>query len=253
MSHSRLTITASRASACYALRMTTLAAAFDRLHDPDDWDAGLVEQLQQLKVQHGGPAVEVDGDVTVDCCTVYAGSLHVRGDFVFSSHVLVLGDLIVDGVVIGEPEHAILMVLGNLSSRAMAFLRSYLCITGNVDCRELFLGTCDGFAKVGGEVSVGLLLQEHFELMSLDNDDAPRMHARFWCDIRAEGYRTAYPRPRCTSQPAAALAADVYSKCSVDDDGNPGEFDKWKLLALVQAGTSLGFREPSTTTSHSIE
>ena len=154
--------------------MTTLDAAFDRLHDSDDWDAGLVEQLQQLKVQHGGPAVEIDSNVTVDCCTVYAGSLHVRGDFVFSSHVLVLGDLHVDGVVIGEPEHAILMVAGNVSARAMAFLRSYLCITGSVECREFFLGTSDGFAKVGSYVTAPLLLQEHFELMSLDNDDEPR-------------------------------------------------------------------------------
>jgi len=233
--------------------MTTLAAAFDRLHDPDDWDASLVEQLQQLKVQHGGPAVEVDSDVSVDCCTVYAGSLHVRGDFVFSSHVLVLGDLHVDGVVIGEPEHAILMVVGNVSARAMAFLRSYLCITGSVVCREFFLGTSDGFAKVGSDVTAPLLLQEHFDLMSLANDEVPRVQARFWCDIRSEGYRTAYPRPRCTSQPAAAIPADVYSMCSVDDDDNPGEFDKWKLLALVQAGTSLGLNEPSTATSPSLD
>lgn len=233
--------------------MTTLAAAFDRLHDPDDWDAGLVAHLRELQQQHGGPAVEIDGNVSVDCCTVYAGSLHVRGDFVFSSHVLVLGDLLVDGVVIGEPEHAILIVLGNLSARAIALLRSYLCITGTVVCREFLLGTCDGFAKVGSDVTAPLLLQEHFELMSLDNDDEPRVQARYWCDIRSEGYRTAYPRPRCTSEPVAALAVDVYSMCSVDDDGNPGEFDKWKLLALVQAGTSLGLNEPSTARSPSID
>lgn len=41
--------------------MSTLDEAFDRLHDPDDWDAHLVVHLHQLRPQHGGPAVEVDG------------------------------------------------------------------------------------------------------------------------------------------------------------------------------------------------
>lgn len=221
-------------------RMTPLAEAFDGLHDPDDWDAQLLEQLQALKQQHGNSPVEVDGDVSVDVCTVYAGTLHVRGDFVFSSHVLVLGDLRVDGVVIGEPEHAILMVVGDLSARAMAFLRSYLCITGDVVCREFLLGSCDGFATMGGALTTPLLLQEHWEQRAFNDDDEARVEARFWCDIRSAGYRNAHPRPRCTSEPSAALAASVYAACSIDDDGNASDFDPWKLLAFVQRGGSLG-------------
>jgi hypothetical protein len=217
--------------------MTALADAFDRLHDPDEWDTRLLEHLQTLKQQYGEVAVEVDGNVSVDRCTVYAGSLHVRGDFVFSSHVLVLGDLQVDGVVVGEPEHAILMVVGDLSAQAMAFLRSYLCITGNMACRAFLLGTCDGFARVAGTVTTPLLLQEHWEHTSFDEAEAGQVDARFWCDIRSAGYRAAYPRPQCTSEPAAALSEEVLRACS--DEADDDNFDPWKLLAFVQGGGSL--------------
>ncbi len=225
----------------YAERVPPLDEAFARLWDPDDWDARLVPHLHELRQTHAGPPIDVAGDVVVDQCTTYPSSLHVRGDFVFSSHVLVLGNLEVDGAVVGEPEHAILMVVGDLSARVMAFLRSYLCITGSVESRELLLGTCDGFARVGGRVTTPLFLQEHWEQLSLDGDEdaLDRLDATFRCDIRSAGYRAQYPRPYASAELSSVLSAKALEACREGDAVDP-----WALLDFVRSGGSLELGRP---------
>ncbi len=41
----------------------------------------------------------------------------------YNSHILVLGDLTVDKVITASPEHAILMVAGDVKAHAMNLIR----------------------------------------------------------------------------------------------------------------------------------
>lgn len=223
--------------------MGPLEAAFDRLHDPDAWDSTLPDTLNRLLAEHGDPTgQEVGGDLSVDAVRVFPGGLRVRGDFVFSSHVLVLGTLDVDGVIVGEPEHAILMVAGDVRARAMCFLRSYLCITGSLACSEFLVGMSDGFARVQGRTAAPLFLQEHWEQLSFVGDSEVPVEARFRMDLRSAGYRKSYPRAWATDLPGSFLRPEVLAACRVDEAGDDWGLDPFKLLEFVQSGGTLGLR-----------
>lgn len=144
----------------YGEAPVTVEALFDRLHDADEFSADTRATLHATLAAAERRSTVLTDDPRVGRVTVYPGDVRVTSNFTFDSHVLVLGDLDVEGVVTAQPAHAILMVAGSIRCRAMQLVRGYLFVTGDVVARDVFLGTAYGFSKVAGSIKTSLYLED---------------------------------------------------------------------------------------------
>jgi hypothetical protein len=136
----------------------SLERLFDGLHDPDELYEEAVATLHAALAAVDRKPTTLAEDPRPSRVTVYPGDLHVNASFTIDSHVLVLGDLEVDGVVTANPAHAILMVAGDVRCHGMQLVRGYLFVTGDVVVRDCFLGTVYGFSKVAGRIKTPIYL-----------------------------------------------------------------------------------------------
>jgi hypothetical protein len=144
----------------YADIPDSLERLFDGLHDPDEFYEEAVATLHAARAAVERKATVLAEDPRPSRVTVYPGDLRVNASFTIDSHVLVLGDLDVEGVITANPAHAILMVAGNIRCHGMQLVRAYLFVTGDVVVRDAFLGTVYGFSKVVGRIQTPMYLAD---------------------------------------------------------------------------------------------
>jgi hypothetical protein len=138
----------------------TLEALFDGLHDPDDFSRETAAKLGAANASVERGPVAIACDPLLSRVTVFAGDVRVTDHFTFNTHILVLGDLEVEGVITASPDHAILMVAGSVRCRAAHLVRAYLYVTGDVLARDCFFGCCHGMSRVGGDIETKLFLHD---------------------------------------------------------------------------------------------
>lgn len=127
-------------------------AFFPTVFDPTTWSEDTKARLLALKADTKLAPTSLSEDPELASITIYPGDLHVKADFSFNSHTLVLGDLVVDGIINGDPAHAILMVAGNVRCKTLAMVRVYLLVTGNVEARACVYATAYGKSMVAGRI-----------------------------------------------------------------------------------------------------
>lgn len=141
---------------------------FATVTDPASWSRTTMERLLAVKAETKLTPTVLDADPELSAITVYPGDLHVKADFSFNKHVLVLGNLTVDGIINGDPAHAILMVAGNVTCRSLAMVRVYLFVTGNVEARDAVYATTHGSAVVAGRIATRVYAQSDWDNRTLD-------------------------------------------------------------------------------------
>jgi hypothetical protein len=162
--------------------------------------------------------------------TVFAGDLHVKTDMSMNSRVLVLGNLIVDGSITISFEHHSLMVVGNVSCRAIEMMRAYAFVTGRLTATELFHGCCDGFTTVLGELKTRLYLIEDFQNLTIKGKSTKKnLRARHIIDNSDLNGRAAKKKLE------PLLTQKVFAACTQEDD----RFDGLTLFDRVTTRQSV--------------
>jgi hypothetical protein len=216
----------------------TLEQLFDGLHDPDEFSASTASVLHAARAAVAHRTMTLTVDPLIADVTVFPGDLRATTDLTFNSHVLVLGDLDVDGVITADPAHAILMVAGNVRCRAMHLIRAYLFVTGDVVARDCIYACHYGLAKVGGSITTRLYLTDpSWANLAVDAnlDDEPtsaNIAAGTVIDIEAPGARETLAR---------LLVDDALGEPK--PDFGPGHDDLHELLAKIARGARV-FRDP---------
>lgn len=190
---------------------------FEELFDPDDWSPEVRSRLAAARHASQTATTTLTTDPLLGRITVYPGDVHVAGDFTFNNHVLVLGDLEVGSVITAAPEHAILMVLGDVRCRATNLLRAYLFVGGALTATECFFGSVDGFARIGRSLTTRLVLQEHWSNQTLDERPLT-VAATHTVDVR---------RADSLEAMRALLTEQALASCTTAE----GRFDPYALLA----------------------
>jgi hypothetical protein len=205
---------------------------FSRLHDPGDWGTGTVAAIlarrdAEASAQPGPAAVAEVGELIIERPTVLDRTHHVAGDLRLGNHLLVLGDLHVGNLILGEPAHNILMVAGDVSCRLLELCRSYLLVAGTVRAAEcVFVSTYGSSMSVGG-FDTDLWLQAEWDNVDVkgspvDNIRARHRFVRDYDDDDLETFDTAAVRP--------LLRPEAFA---VDEDG---EFDPFHLTDQIYQG-----------------
>lgn len=205
---------------------------FSRLHDPDDWDTDTVAAIlarrdAEASARPGPAAVTEVADLTIDRPTVLDHAHHVSGDLRLNNHLLVLGDLRVGNLILGEPAHNILMVAGDVSCRLLELCRSYLLVTGTVRASECVFVSTYGSSMSAGGFDTDLWLQAEWDNVDVqgspvDNVRARHRFIRDYHDELLETFDTAALQP--------LLMPEAFA---VDDDG---EFDPFHLTDQIYRG-----------------
>src|SRR5690606_37413469 len=138
----------------------TLEVLCDDLCDPDEWYAEARAATLAARAAIAPQTQTLLDDPLIGDLTIFPGDVVAKSHLTFNNHVFVFGDLDVDGLVTGDPAHAILMVTGNVSCRAMSLVRSYLFVQGSVTARDCFSCMAYGFNKVSGSIQTRLYLHD---------------------------------------------------------------------------------------------
>ncbi|MFN3199533.1 MAG: hypothetical protein ACE366_14100 [Bradymonadia bacterium] len=167
--HPNTTIDRERFLAAYMVHMgepfegeppTSLEVLCEQLGDPDEWYPPERAAARAARDAMTPSITKLSADPLIDSLTIYPGDLVVDADFTLNNHVFVFGDLNVRGTITVSPAHAILMVVGDISCRAMELVRAYLFVHGTIRAETCVLGVAYGFNKVSGQISTRLYLRD---------------------------------------------------------------------------------------------